>query len=139
MPERDLLVSRQHRMLVSSPVTQRMFGEASVLVAAVKLTAMPGIYVDTSVDHVEYFHLVFDEHVVLFAEGAPSESLYVGPVVLSDMSCVAREELLTIFPELNAPGGALCTAKLVPEAAQQKRLMYRHAKNHLDVLQSYER
>lgn len=43
LPQRDLLVSRQHRMLVSSPIVQRMFDKSSVLIAANKLTALAGI------------------------------------------------------------------------------------------------
>ena len=36
MPQRDLLVSRQHRMLVSSAICERMFGLEQVLVSAIK-------------------------------------------------------------------------------------------------------
>lgn len=58
LPERDLLVSRQHRMLISSKIAKRMFGSAEVLVPAIKLTALPGIYVDETVTEVEYFHIL---------------------------------------------------------------------------------
>ncbi len=75
LPMRDLLISRQHRMLVRSVIAQRMFGTQTVLVSAIRLTRMPGVFVDTDVPEVTYHHPVFDRHVVLFAEGAPSESL----------------------------------------------------------------
>ena len=43
LPRRDLLVSRQHRMLVRSSIAGRMFGDKEVLVAAHHLTALPGV------------------------------------------------------------------------------------------------
>lgn len=41
MPKRDLLVSRQHRMLVSSNVCERMFGQREALIAAIRLVELP--------------------------------------------------------------------------------------------------
>ena len=79
LPARDLWVSRQHRMLISSKVSERMFGETAVLVPAIKLIELPGIFIDQDIETVEYFHLLFDRHEVIFAEGAPSESLFTGP------------------------------------------------------------
>ncbi|WP_228850123.1 Hint domain-containing protein [Halocynthiibacter styelae] len=92
---RDLLVSRQHRMLVSSKITQRMFNQDSVLVAAIKLTGLPGIFVDDCVEEVEYIHLLFDKHEVIFAESAPSESLYTGTEALKSIAPEARDEIFT--------------------------------------------
>ncbi|MCV6592331.1 MAG: Hint domain-containing protein [Silicimonas sp.] len=43
VPERDLLVSRQHRMVVHSELARKLFGTAEVLVAAIRLTALPGV------------------------------------------------------------------------------------------------
>ena len=55
-----------------------MFGQANVLVAAHRLTLMSGIYVDQTVRTIDYVHVLFDEHEIIFAEGAPSESLLLG-------------------------------------------------------------
>ncbi len=60
LPTRDFLVSRQLRMLVSSKVAERMFGERNVLVPAIRLTDLPGIYIDEAIESVTYFHLLFD-------------------------------------------------------------------------------
>jgi hypothetical protein len=43
LPSSDLLVSQQHRILVSSKVVQRMFGTDEVLVSANSLIGMNGI------------------------------------------------------------------------------------------------
>lgn len=138
LPQRDLFVSRQHRMLVSSRVTERMFGSDSALVAAIKLTELPGIDVDDSEAEVEYLHLLFDKHEVIFAEGAPSESLYTGPEALKAVPQEARDEILTLFPELSEGHHMPEPAQLIPQNGQQRQLVTRLAKNQKLPLESYE-
>lgn len=129
LPTRDLLVSRQHRMLVQSKVAERMFGRTEVLVPAVKLTALPGIYIDTDVPEVTYFHLLFDQHEVIFAEDAPSESLFTGPEAWKAMGPEARDEILAIFPELGEAGQPAAFARMAPGRKQQAQLVARLRKN----------
>ncbi|WP_317055938.1 Hint domain-containing protein [Roseovarius rhodophyticola] len=129
LPKRDLLVSRQHRMLVRSKIVQRMFGVDEVLVPAIKLTALPGIFVDEEIDHVSYYHLLFDQHEVIYAEDAPTESLYTGPETLKSISSEAREEILTIFPELANLKYTPDPARHIPTGKLQKQLVERHLKN----------
>lgn len=129
LPKRDLLVSRQHRMLVASKIAERMFGTSEVLVSAVKLTALPGIYLDGSVPEVEYIHILLDDHQLLIAEGAQSESLYVGDEARNALSPEGREEIFTIFPEIKQQKLTLKTVRPVPHDRRQKQLMVRHSKN----------
>ncbi|NVO55448.1 Hint domain-containing protein [Rhodobacteraceae bacterium B1Z28] len=133
LPRRDLLVSRQHRMMVRSAIVQRMFDTPTVLVSAIRLTELPGIYVDTAVTEVTYHHLVFDRHVVLFAEGAPSESLLAGPQALQSMTSEAREELMLISPEL-ADTNQVDPACYIPSGKRQKKLVARHISNNKPLL-----
>lgn len=132
LPDRDLLVSRQHRLLISSTIAKRMFGHAEVLIPAIKLIEMPGIYVDTEVEGIEYCHILFDAHEVIFCEGAPTESLLPGPQALELMPPEAREEILAIFPELHQ--NALPAAVEIPPAKRQQRLIERHIKNAKPLL-----
>lgn len=134
LPERDLLVSRQHRMLVQSKIAKRMFGRLEVLVPAVKLTELPGIFVDESVEGVAYFHLLFEQHEVVYAEGAPTESLFTGPETLKAISPEAREEILTIFPEIADLNYVPEPARFIPSGKHQKQLIARHAKNNKPLL-----
>jgi len=79
LPNRDLRVSQQHRMLVRSKIANRMFGAQEVLVAAKHLVGLPGIdYVDDA-QGVVYCHFLCDQHEVVLAEGAQTESLFTGP------------------------------------------------------------
>ena len=134
LPKRDLLVSRQHRMLVQSPIVRRMFGTSDVLVHAIKLIALPGIYVDQSVTEVTYYHMLFDEHQVVYAEGAPSESLYTGPEALKAISDSARDEVLALFPELADRDYTPEFATFAPDDKRQKKLVARHLKNGKPLL-----
>jgi hypothetical protein len=136
LPLRDMLVSRQHRMLVRSRIAERMFGCTEVLVAAIKLTGIPGIYVDDTVEGIEYFHLLFDRHEVIIAEGTPTESLFTGPEALASLGADAREELFEMFPELAQAGRAPDPARFIPAPGQQKQLIVRHHKNARQLLSS---
>lgn len=133
LPKRDLLVSRQHRMLVRSKISERMFG-TEVLIPAIKLTALPGIF-EEPVEQVTYHHILFDSHQVIFAEGAPTESLYTGTEALKMVSPEARAELLTLFPELQSESYTPTPAFPIPAGRIQKKLVERHAKNRKPVLQ----
>ncbi len=135
LPLRDLLVSRQHRMLVRSRVAERMFGAPEALVSAIKLTALPGIYVDESVEEVEYFHILFDQHEIVTAEGAASESLFTGPEALKSVPADARDELLALFPELAERDYTATSAAHIPSGKLQKQLVARHAKNAKAVVE----
>ena len=128
-PVRDLLVSRQHRILLASVIAERMFGTREVLVPAIRLTDLPGIFVDTDCREVRYHHLLFDRHEVVLSEGAWSESLFTGPQALQSLSAAARAEILTLFPELENMREPLRTARPVPRGKAARRLMARHRKN----------
>ena len=52
-----------------------MFGKFEILLPAIKLVELPGIFVDTSLQDIEYFHLLFDQHEIIFAEAAPHRKL----------------------------------------------------------------
>lgn len=136
LPSRDLLVSRQHRMLVQSQIAQRMFGATEVLVPAIKLTSLPGIFVDEKVESIEYFHLLFDRHQVIWAENAPTESLFTGPEALKSLSDEARQEIFGIFPELSEMTHSADPARMIPCGKLQKQLVARHLKNNKPLLQA---
>ena len=130
LPKRDLLVSRQHRILVQSKISERMFGKPEVLISAIRLIALSGVFIDESVTEVEYFHLLFDQHRIIFAEGSPTESMYTGPEALKNLSKVSREEILKIFPEVAKLDYAPTPARFIPNGKQQNKFVARHLKNN---------
>ncbi|MBB5721926.1 hypothetical protein FHS72_001550 [Loktanella ponticola] len=129
-PTQDLCVSRQHRMLVRSKITERMFHESEILVAAVHLLDMDGIEVADDFAEVEYFHILFDKHEVVIANGAETESLYLGPQAIKCVSKAARDEIFTLFPELRTTSDIIPDmARLMPKGHKARRLVERHIKN----------
>lgn len=101
-PATDLTVSPQHRILLRSKIALRMFGVSEILVPAVKLTALEGVDA-TDPDEVTYFHLLFDHHEIVFANGHPAESLFIGPLAMDGLSEPSRAEIECIFPEVLNP------------------------------------
>lgn len=135
LPERDLCVSPQHRMLVRSPIVQRMFAAEEILVAAHKLIGIPGISVAPLAPSVAYWHILFDRHEIIFAEGAPSESLFMGPQALNGVGAEAAEEIAALFPELLRPSHQPRLARATPAKGGQLRAMVqRHIKNDKPLL-----
>ncbi len=134
LPRRDLLVSRQHRFVVSSKVAARMFGSAEVLVSAIRLTELPGIFVDKTIDAVEYIHILFDGHELVLAEGARTESLYLGTEAKKALSQDGTQELSAIFPAETWNWANQTSARYIPPGQRQRKLMMRHKKNNKAVL-----
>ncbi len=100
MPNHDLKVSPQHRLMLRSKVAQRVLGDAEALVPAKKLTHLPDIDVQADCTEVQYFHFVLEEHSIVIAEHAYTESLYTGSEALKMLGPDALEELAFLFPDL---------------------------------------
>ncbi|MEP0991294.1 MAG: cadherin-like domain-containing protein [Tateyamaria sp.] len=104
LPERDMLVSPQHRVLMASDKTALYFDEAEVLVAAKHLTDMEGIDV-VEVSGTTYIHVMFDQHEVILSDGAWTESFQPGDQTLASMGDAQRAEIMELFPELETETG----------------------------------
>ncbi|MEX3015212.1 Hint domain-containing protein [Gymnodinialimonas hymeniacidonis] len=102
VPARDLCVSRQHRVLVRDWRAEMLFGSPEgVLTPAFTLindkTIRPD---DVAADGVEYFHIAFDQHEVVYSEGLETESFHPAADTVSVLTEPQRQELYAIFPEL---------------------------------------
>lgn len=69
-----------------------------------KLLGTAGIDVVDAEDGCTYYHLLFDQHDVITANGLPSESLYLGPQALKSITPEARSEVKALFPEVLQEG-----------------------------------
>ncbi|MET4129631.1 Hint domain-containing protein [Roseovarius sp. MBR-6] len=104
LPERDMLVSPQHRLLLTSERAALYFGEREVLAAAKHLTGMEGID-EVQASGVTYIHFMCDRHEVVLSNGAWTESFQPGEQVMDGMGASSREEIYTLFPELRDKAG----------------------------------
>lgn len=138
VPERDTLVSPQHRILSQSLIARRLFGKDEVLVAAVALTKLPGIEKAEDLDEITYIHLVLDEHQIVTGDGLASESFYCGPNAMQSLSPEALAELQAVFPDMKdwAPGHMPPRARPFALGAGRRELVRRHARQDRSLLEA---
>lgn len=104
LPERDLMVSPNHRVLVANERTALQFDEAEVLVAAKHLIG--GISV-RSIDSIgtTYIHFMCDHHEVVLSDGIWTESFQPTDTSLKGFGNSQRAEIFDIFPDLETAEG----------------------------------
>ncbi|WP_159075204.1 Hint domain-containing protein [Celeribacter baekdonensis] len=115
LPERDMMVSPNHRMLVSNEKAALLFDEHEVLVAAKHLTRLDGVEVMDSAE-VTYIHVMFERHEVVLSDGTWSESFQPGDYTLAGIGEDARQEIFALFPELqdvSARGGFTAARRIL--------------------------
>lgn len=97
LPRRTLDVSRHHRMLASSKIVRRMFETDEILVPAKDLLGIEGVELLPANGSIVYYHILMENHEILYANGAAAESLYLGEEAVTAMQPEARAELQLIF------------------------------------------
>ena len=101
--DRDLVVSPQHAILLNDWRAELLYGQDAVLVRAVDLLCMDGVYRKTG-GLVSYCHILMDRHQVVQAHGIWSETLYPGCVAMDAVNPDAQAEIKRLFPDLAAYG-----------------------------------
>lgn len=101
--DRDLLVSQQHRMLISDWRVELHTGHAEALVPAKHLVNGRDIVMKPG-GLVTYYHLMFDQHELIWGEGCLSESFHPGIQAWNSFEHETRQEILSLFPELTSHG-----------------------------------
>ena len=134
LPEADLIVSPQHRILVRSRIAQRMFGAMEVLVAARQLCQIEGIDIADDIESVTYVHFLFDAHQIVLANGAEAESLFTGAEALKSVGPAASAEIFAIFPELAVPGYDPVAVRELASGRMGRKLVVRHVQNRKPLL-----
>ena len=93
LPAADLVVTRQHRMIIPMPDVAQCGGKSEVLVAAAKLLKVPGVNVTEVTSSTRFYHILFKRHEVIFANAAKTESLYPGRHALGMLGPEAAEHI----------------------------------------------
>lgn len=96
----DLWVSPLHRVLIRDSLAELLFGEAEVLVAAKDLVNDHSIRSET-MPSVVYFHLLFEQHQIVFSEGLATESFLPGPQIKDSFEMDIVREICALFPEID--------------------------------------
>lgn len=113
VPNKTLRVSPQHRLLLEGPQVDLLLAQDAALASAKNLLNGDSIYeCGDEIAELEYWHLVLDQHEVVFANGCPAETLHLGDVALSTLTDAQIEELNDIFPGLVGQSGNLAHIEL---------------------------
>jgi hypothetical protein len=135
-PAKELVLSQQHRVLISSKIAKRIHEEDDVLVPAKSLAILDGVTIENPSYEIEYFHLMFDSHQLVLSNGYPTESFYVGSEALKTMTDESLWEILTIFPDLEITDfGKLARTTLTKRDGE--KLALRHQKNGRPFLENF--
>lgn len=98
---RDLQVSPQHRILVEGYIAELLYGELEVLIKAKDLVNDRTIRRAPAAE-VTYYHMLFDSHQVITANGVATESYLPGDQTLPGFDADVLAEIITLFPHLEA-------------------------------------
>ncbi len=104
LPSQDMLLSPNHRMLVTNMETDLFFDEREVFVAAKHMVGMKGVH-QVDVARTSYIHFMFEHHEVVLSDGAWTESFHPGDYSMNAIADDQRNEILTLFPELKTLKG----------------------------------
>ena len=115
---RALRVSPQHRIYVTGWKAEVLMGMDHCLVPALGFVNGTTVRQVEDGRPVEYWHLLFDQHEIIFAEGAATESFHPGPVALATLGPDQRREVLRLFPKLAQDAGAPALPSVPPRMAR---------------------
>jgi len=99
-----LMVSPLHRILIRNTYADLLFGSSEVLIAARDLIDNRKVC-RVEGGMVEYVHILFDDHQVIWSEGLETESFLPGPQTTYCFAQETVDEIATIFPELDPRTG----------------------------------
>ena len=102
IPDGDLIVSPQHRLLVRGRAAQALFSAPEVLMAAVDMINDRSITVDHALREVTYIHLLLERHQIVWANGVETESFHPANTSMETLDAGQRQALLALRPELAA-------------------------------------
>lgn len=77
---------------------------------------------------------MFDQHEIVFAANAPSESMLPGIEALKSVGTKALREIEELFPDITKADNLPKAARLLPRGKEQRQLIARHAKAGLPLL-----
>lgn len=122
-PERTMLVSPQHRLLIEGARAEMYFGESEVLVPAKHLTGLAEVTRALPAEGVTYVHILFDRHEIVQSDGIWTESFQPAERTLNALEAAARAEVLELFPELAGDTSSYPSARLTLKAHEAKVLV----------------
>lgn len=101
-PDTELIVSPQHRMLISGAAVSALYNTTEALVAAEDLVNGRSVAVDLSPGGVTYVHVLLERHSIVFANGLASESFHPAGMALDTLDPDDAARLADHLPKVMA-------------------------------------
>ncbi|MGJ8585696.1 MAG: Hint domain-containing protein [Marinosulfonomonas sp.] len=139
LPVRDLLVSRQHRVLVQGTIVEQLYGVQEAFLPAVRLLGIPGVEVILPDHDIEFIHLLFDQHQVVFAEGIGSESFLFGKQARLTLDPDSVLEIVALFPSAADQLRLSQAARHIPPLKTQKDFALTWRPDHGPLAKAFDR
>jgi hypothetical protein len=131
VPDEDLIVSPQHRLLLQGNMARDLFHEDEVLVAAKDLVNDHSIIRDGHRGHLTYVHILLDKHQVVFANGLATESFHPATMPIEAVAPYQQEALLARLPDVRADGSNFGPfARRMLTSAEAAILLHRGLRAH---------
>ena len=99
-PADDLIVSPDHKVLLTGGSARVLYNEPEVLVAARDLIDDHRITRDLAATSVTYIHLMLADHHIVWANGVETESFHPASMPLEAIEREQRERLFDVMPVL---------------------------------------
>ena len=135
VPSRAIYVSRQHRILLSSKITQKMCGSDCVFAPAAHLVGHRGVQQIMAEGNIDYYHILLDGHHVVLAEDMPAESLFPGAQAVKAMPLLNRIEIAKLREVVSTPMPEWPLAYPLLEPNKRKTYLERHQKNNVPLVE----
>ncbi|UWQ13741.1 Hint domain-containing protein [Aliiroseovarius sp. M344] len=100
-PDADLIVSGQHQILLNGKRARELFNEDEVLISARDLVDERRVVVDYTIREITYYHVLLENHEVVWANGVPAESFHPANANLDSLEPDQRNRLIEMFPQLD--------------------------------------
>ena len=101
MPQRDLLVAGDHRLLIPGYRLTDQPDTAAALIPAREIAGTSdAAFVDRARGEMTFWNLVFDAHEVFAANGLPVESFLITEESLAVVPAAVRAQIGVVFPDL---------------------------------------
>lgn len=99
-----MIVSPNHRMLITSAISDVLFDEREVLFAAQHLTSLDSVE-QSLTSNIQYIYLMFKQHEIILVDDAWTESFQPGDHSLKGIATEQSGEIIAPFPVLETVAG----------------------------------
>lgn len=100
-PDSDLIVSGEQQVLLNGKRAREMFHEDEVLISARDLVDERRVVIDYTVRDIVYYHILVQNHEVVWANGVPSESFHPANTDIASLDSEQRDPLFLRYPQLD--------------------------------------